>query len=84
MVRGKERDRKSYYTKVTCPTLQSLEILDAEFYANYEVGKLQDCLMERCNRKAELRKLMLFNRINLCEEDVNRLRGIVVDVDQDK
>jgi len=74
MVRGKERDRKSYYTKVTCPTLQSLEILDAKFYANYEVGKLQDCLMERCNRKAELRKLMLSNRINLCEEDVNRLR----------
>ena len=85
--KGKKRDRKSYY-KVTCPALQSLEIRGAIFSPDHEDGlsfeELEDCLMERCNRNAPLRDLILSDCVNLFEEDVDLLREIVVDVDWDE
>jgi len=85
--KGKGRDQKSY-DKVTCPALQSLEILGAIFSPDHVNGfpieELEDCLMERCSRNAELRELILSDCVNLFEEDVDLLREIVVDVDWDE
>ena len=85
--KGKGRDRKSYY-KVTCPALRSLKIMRATLSPDHEDGfsfeELEDCLMERCHRNAELRKLILSGCVDLFEEDVDLLREVVVDVDWDQ
>ena len=83
--KAKGRDGKS---KVACPALQSLEILNPVFSPGHVDGfsfeELRDCLMERCNRNAELRKLILSACINIYAGDVALLREIVVDVDWDQ
>ena len=83
MVKAKGRDGK-----LTCPALQYLEILNPVFSPGHADGfsfeELTDCLMERCNHSAELRKLILSACTNLYAEDVALLQEIVVDVDWDQ
>ena len=85
--KGHNRRPKAYYG-VTFPALESLDIMEAIFSPDHEGGfpfeELRDCLMERCNRKAEVRKLTLFDCFCLYKRDVDLLREIVVDVDWDE
>jgi len=85
--KGYKRRPKVYYD-VTFPALESLEITEAIFSPDHEGGfffeELQDCLMDRCNRNAEVRKLTLSDCFCLYEHDVDLLRDIVVDVDWDE
>ena len=85
--RGHNRRPKVYYG-VTFPALESLKITEAIFSPDHEGGftfeELQDCLMERCNRNAEVRKLTLYDCFCLYERDVDLIREIVVDVDWDE
>jgi hypothetical protein len=81
-----DRQQLSDHYSVTFPALESLWIREGDFSKERSctVEELQDCLMERCERKAELLKLKLTNCRELFRSHVEKLREIVVDVEWDE
>ena len=75
---------KTAYRKVSFPKLRHIELEGTEFFAtgprSISVDMLLDCLMERCERKAEVRMLHLDNCYYISSDEVERLNEIVVDV----
>jgi hypothetical protein len=77
-------DEPSAYYSVSFPALQSLWIHSCWFAEDgCTAENLQDCLMERCERRADLLKLKLTSCYRLRDDDVARLREIVCDVEWD-
>jgi hypothetical protein len=75
----------SVYHSVAFPALELLWIKSGLFEdGSCTVETLQDCLMERYERKAELLKLKLTDCCKLFHSDVENLREIVVDVEWDE
>ncbi|KIK01168.1 hypothetical protein K443DRAFT_7101 [Laccaria amethystina LaAM-08-1] len=82
--------KRSHYREemppaVYFPSLLHLTIKDTDFDSAYngeyaEVKDLKDCLMERYERKAEVRELTLSRCHRLTTEHVDELTEIVVDV----
>ena len=70
---------ESAYHSVTFPALQSLKFDRLSF----DLVVVLDCLMERYERGAELRKLILQNCYCVDEDEVRSLREIVDDVEWD-
>ena len=74
---------------ISFPSLQSMEITDVIFSpahhlrGGFSVDCLQDCLKERRDRYAQIRKLALANCFFLCECHVADLEEIVPEVDWD-
>ncbi|KAF5371005.1 hypothetical protein D9615_009994 [Tricholomella constricta] len=82
------RRRRSAVPAVNFPHLKSLTIEDASFEEHAPVSNpfdnLQNCLMERSERKADIQELHLRECSHLYEENVDRLREIVAEVDWDE
>ncbi|EDR14527.1 uncharacterized protein LACBIDRAFT_305207 [Laccaria bicolor S238N-H82] len=77
--------RKIMPPAVYFPSLLHLTIEDTSFDSGYddeyaELEDLKDCLIQRYERKAEVRKLTLSQCDRLTAEHVDELREIVVDV----
>ena len=72
---------KTAYRNVTFPKLRYIH-LDDFFTAttSVKVDMLLDCLMERCERNAEVQVLCLGRHYPISSNDVKRLKEIVVDV----
>jgi hypothetical protein len=83
-----EKSNTAYYN-VSFPELRHIDLEDTDFYAkdaargSISVDMLLDCLMERCERKAEVQMLCLDDCYNIRSDDVERLKEIVVDVSWD-
>jgi hypothetical protein len=73
----------SAYHSVSFPALQSLWIETFSFGRSGALEDLQNCLMERCERRAELLKLKLTDCSELSYKNVGSLREIVIDVEWD-
>ena len=83
--RKRSRNRRKMPPAVYFPSLLHLTIEDTSFDSTYEeeyaeLEALKDCLMERYERKAEVRELTLSECRRLTAEHVDELREIVVDV----
>lgn len=80
------RRRKSMVPAVIFPHLRTL-ILEAVNFNDEREGMsfdtLRDCLMKRCEHKAELHELRLQDCSYLLDEDIDLLKEIVVDVGWD-
>jgi F-box-like len=80
------RRRKSMVPTINFPHLRTL-ILEAANFNDTREGmsftKLSDCLMKRCNYKAEVHELRLHDCSYLLDEDIYLLKEIVVDVGWD-
>jgi hypothetical protein len=75
---------KTAYHNVSFPKLRYIELEGTEFYArSISVDMLLDCLMERCERKAEVQELYLDDCYHIWSGDVERLKEVVVDVTWD-
>jgi len=70
------------YRSVSFPKLRYISMSGTQFEC-IPVDKLMDILMERYERNAEIQALQLEDCHNILEDDVERLREIVVDVDWD-
>jgi len=73
----------SDYYSVTFPALECLSFVKGLFESD-TLEILQDCLMERCERNAEILKLEFLDCCELFCSDVKSLREIVVDVEWDE
>jgi hypothetical protein len=75
---------KTAYLDVSFPKLRYIHLEGTDFFARgpmrTSVEMLLDCLMERCERNAEVRTLRLEDCSYLSSDDVKRLEEIVVDV----
>jgi hypothetical protein len=83
--RKRSHNREEMPLAVYFPSLLHLTIEDTNFDSAYngeyaELKDLKDCLMERYERKAEVRELTLSRCHRLTTEHVDELREIVVDV----
>ncbi|EDR14561.1 uncharacterized protein LACBIDRAFT_305271 [Laccaria bicolor S238N-H82] len=83
--RNHSRNPRKMPPTVYFPSLRHLTIEDTSFDSDYdhesaELEGLKDCLMERYERKAEVRKLTLSQCHRLTAEHVDELKDIVVDV----
>ena len=67
---------KTAYRNVSFPKLRRIDLEGMAI----SVDMLLDCLMERCERKAEVWVLRLDDCYNISSVDVERLKEIVVDV----
>ena len=67
------------YCNVSFPKLRSIYLHSADFSVAF-VDTLLDCLMERCDRNAEVQELHLDGSCNVTPDEVERLKEIVVDV----
>jgi len=78
-------DESSDYYSVPFPALEFLWIQEGDFSKKKSriVEELQDCLMERYERKAELLKLKFTHCHKLYHSHLEKLREIVVDVEAD-
>jgi hypothetical protein len=81
---GAERS-KTAYRNVSFPNLRYIHLIGAHFRTECisvvnQLDMLLDCLMERCERNAEVQVLRLDDCFIL-SSDVERLKEIVVDVD---
>ena len=74
---------KTAYLNVSFPKLRHLHLGEANFF-NSSIDMLLDCLMERCERNAEIHTLRLDECSYLSADDVALLEEIVVDVDWDE
>jgi len=72
----------SAYYSTSFPALRSIEFRGVIFTPD-TASHLEDCLMERWERNAEIRKLIFSDCSSLYTYDVQRLREIVVNVDWD-
>jgi hypothetical protein len=72
------------YRNVSFPRLRHINLEGTYFCARYassiSVDMLLDCLMERCERKAEVQMLCLVDCYHIWSDDVERLKEIVVGV----
>jgi len=69
---------------INFPHLRTLILEAANFkYKGMAVDELRDCLMKRCEYKAEVQELRLDDCSYLLYEDVDLLKEIVVDVEWD-
>ena len=75
---------KTAYRDVSFPNLRYIHLEGADFFAtsrmSLSVNMLLDCLMERCERKAEVQVLRLDGCYFISSKDVQRLKEIIVDV----
>ena len=73
---------KTAYRNVSFPKLQHIDLEGIDFanLRSISVDRLLDCLMDRCERNAEVQMLCLDNCFSLLSEDVERLEEVVVDV----
>ena len=78
------------YRTVSFPRLRCIYLDGTDFtgvgtnLGSISAVMLMDCLMERCERNAEVQELHLENCYNLFEDDVEGLREVVVNVDWDE
>lgn len=84
------RRRKSTIPPVCFPNLRTLTIEEVDFKERIPeltpgttVSGLMDCLMERAEKKAEVQELRLTSCSHLFEDEVEKLKEIVADVDWD-
>jgi hypothetical protein len=70
---------KAAYRNVSFPKLRYIDIESTDFSAT-SVDMLLDCLMERCERNAEVQVLHLLDCCNVSSNEVEWLKEIVVDV----
>ena len=72
------------YRNVSFPKLRQIDLEGTKFFTGdpryISVDKVLDCLMERCERKAEVQVLRLDNCYSIWSVDVERFKEIVVDV----
>ena len=69
------------YRNVTFPKLRFMSLVEANFYSYpTSLHILLDCLMERCERNAEIQVLHFDGYCDISPNDVERLKEIVVDV----
>ena len=84
--KGAENSIAAYRT-VCFPKLRYICLNGNDFtgkhFNSISVDTLMECLMERCERNAEVQELYLENCYNLSEDDVEGLREIVVNVERD-
>ena len=88
--KGAEKSETAYH-KVSFPNLRHIDLEGTNFGANLfarppmsiTVDKLLDCLMERCERKAEVWGLCLYDCEFVSYDVVVRLEEVVVDVSWD-
>jgi hypothetical protein len=75
------------YRNVSFPKLRHIDLEGTDFCAgdarSISFDMLLDCLMERCERKAEVQMLCLDDCYHIWSDDVERLQKIVVDVTWD-
>ena len=75
---------KTAYHIVSFPNLRYIHLEGANFFPtspmSFSVDMLLDCLMERCERNAEIEVLRLDECYFISPDDVKRLEEIVVDV----
>ena len=74
---------KTAYHNVSFPKLRYIHLECTNFndtYLDFIFYKLLDCLMERCERNAEVQALRLNDCYYLTSDDVETLKEIVVDV----
>ena len=73
---------KTAYCNVSFPKLRHIELEGTDFFetGTISVEMLLDCLMERCERNAEVWVLRLDNCYYISSNEVERLNEIVVDV----
>ena len=78
---------KTAYCNVSFPKLRYIHLDGADFFGtsskSTSIDMLLDCLMERCERNAEVQTLCLDECSYLSSDDVTLLEEIVVDVDWD-
>ena len=67
---------KRAYRNVSFPKLRSI-VLESTDFGVASVDMLSDCLMERCERNAEVQELHLDGCYNLSYDDFVRLKEIV-------
>lgn len=80
------RKRKSTIPTINFPSLQTLILEAANFNDVHEgmsLNRLRDCLMKRCEYRAEVHELRLDDCSYLLDEDIELLKEIVVDVGWD-
>ena len=84
--KGAENSIAAYRT-VCFPKLRYICLNGNDFagkhFNSISVDTLMECLMERCERNAEVQELHLENCYNLSEDDIEGLREIVVNVEWD-
>ena len=68
------------YRDVTFPKLRHIDLGYTYFFEARTCDMLLDCLMERCERKAEVRMLHMSYCHCVTSDDVKRLKEVVVDV----
>jgi F-box-like len=68
------------YHDVSFPELRRIDLGSTYFFTTEVLERLLDCLMERCERKAEVRVLGLDNCYRVSSDDVEILKEVVVDV----
>ena len=83
--RSKEAEKsKTAHRNVSFPKLRYIDLNGTDFSARdpryISVNMLLDCLMERCERKAEVRRLRLHHCYHIRSDDIERLKEIVVHV----
>jgi hypothetical protein len=75
---------KTAYLNVSFPKLRYIHLEDVGFFVTGSMGAsvdmLLDCLMERCERNAEVQTLRMDDCYDISYDEVERLKEVVVDV----
>jgi hypothetical protein len=77
-----EKSKTAYYD-ISFPNLRFIHLEGTDFFMTHPtkwIDTLLDCLMERCERNAEVQTLRLDDFSCLSSDDIKRLEEIVVDV----
>ncbi|KAG5723409.1 hypothetical protein E4T56_gene13779 [Termitomyces sp. T112] len=73
-----------YFPQLKSLTMEDVSFVDGDTSATTTLSDLQNCLVERSERKAEIQELRLQECSHLLEEDVKALRYFVPSVDWDE